>query len=494
MTRLLRSGLPALVLVATVVAGARAQGVLVQGSSWAQYLDMRPLLTDSVLFASTDSVTSITRRTPSGVVTTCVTGDTYCYFYSSPPRASLMAMMQDLDVTAWGIGQGLSVHAQLRGRDAAGDGRGLWPQATQKFSVLSAYVELDHPTVSGKLGRQWEQSGLGMFNFDGLSASVSPVAEIRVNAYAGQTLVQGLNEPLDAAALAPVENLPPIDKTYLFGGTVQFRPNPYASVQLQYQREVRSDFGAVNSERVAANGEFRAPFGSFGFDATRDMATATFNDLAAHVAFLPMDGITPRVAFRHYVPYFDLWTIWGAFSPVGYNEGMATLNWNAPDQRLAFGLSGGRREYENTYTGVISLPLSSSGWRIGATGSVRPFKHWAIQGSYNRDINFGASSSDGDVGLRWTPSDRGSLAVHGTAFQNIYEFTVGQGRVLGAGLQGTMRLLSDLTLFADAALYHQTSQDDPQKANWDQRRVSIRFEWSVGSNPGGWTVGPVRKP
>jgi hypothetical protein len=492
--RLLRWGLPALALMAMTAAGAHAQGVVVQGSSWAQYLDMRPLLTDSVPFASTDSVTSITRKTPTGVFTTCVTGDAYCYFYGSAPRASLMAMMQDLDVTAWGIGQGLSVHAQLRGRDAAGDGRGLWPQATQTFSVLAAYVELDRPTVSAKLGRQWEQSGLGMFNYDGLSASVSPLAEIRVNAYAGQTLVQGLDEPLDAAALAPVEDLPPIDKTYLFGGTVQIRPSPYASMQVQYQREVRSDFGAVNSERMAANAEFRAPFGSFGFDATRDLATETFNDLAAHVTFLPVDGITPEVAFHHYVPYFDLWTIWGAFSPVGYDEGTTTLNWSAPEQRLAFGLTGGYRQYENTYTGVVSLPLSSSGWRVGATGSIRPFDHWTVQGSYNMNINFGASSSDGDVGLRWAPSDRGSLAVHGTAFQNIYEFTVGQGRVLGAGLQGTMRVTPDVDLIADAALYHHTGQDDPQEANWDQRRVSVRLEWRVGANPGGWTVGPVRNP
>ncbi len=492
--RLFRSGLPALALAVTVAAGARAQGVVVQGSSWAQYLDMRPLLTDSVPFAATDSVTSITRKTASGVITTCAPGDAYCYFYSSAPRASLVAMMQDLDVTAWGLGQGLSVHAQLRGRDAAGNGQGLWPQATQTFSVLSAYVELDRQKVSAKLGRQWEQSGLGVYNFDGLSGSVSPIAEVRVNAYAGQTLVQGLDQPLDASALAPVENIPPIDHTYLFGGTVQIRPNPFSSVQVQYQREVRSNFGAVNSERMAANGQFQVPFGSFGFDATRDLATATFNDLAAHVTFLPMDGITPSVAFRHYVPYFDLWTIWGVFSPVGYDEATATLNWAAPDRGLAFGLSGGRREYENTDAGVLSLPLSSSGWRVGATGSARPFAHWTVQGSYNMDINFGASSSDGDVGIRWAPSDRGSLAVHGTAFQNVYEFTVGTGRVLGGGFQGTMRLRPDLDLIADAMLYHQTSQDNPQEVNWDQRRMSVRLEWRVGTNPGGWTVGPVRKP
>jgi hypothetical protein len=150
---------------------------------------------------------------------------------------------------------------------------------------------------------------------------------------------------------------------------------------------------------------------------------------------------------------------------------------------VGFGLTGGYRKYEDTYTGVAFLPLRNSGWRVGATGSLRMSDAWTAQGSYDMDINFGASSTDGDAAIRWTPGDRGSLAIHGTAFQNIYEFTVGEGRVLGAGFEGQYQLLPDLRVVGDATLYHHTGKN-----------TSVRLEWRVGGESQGWTVGPVRRP
>jgi hypothetical protein len=493
----IRSGIAALGLLAVAAAGAGAQGGVIQGSSSLQFLDMRPVITDSVPFAATDSVSTVLRSTPSGAVTACAIGDAYCYFYKSAPRASLAAFMQDLDVTAWGLRPGLSAYAQVRVRTAGGDARDLWPQANQTLDVLAAYVQYEHASLQARLGRQWVASGLGMFNFDGAAVSMRPIREIGLNLYGGGTLVQGLNRPLDAAVLSPVEDIPPVDRSFLVGGQLQIRPSADGVMQFQYQREVRSDRGALYSERAAATFEFRVPRGSLGGEVTRDFATQTFNDVDAHVAFDPWRGIAPRIEFRHYVPYFDLWTIWGAFSPVGYNEGSAALNWASPAARLALGLSGGYRQYENTYTGVAWLPLRTSGWRVGATGALRATDVWSVQGSYDMDINFGASSTDGAVALRWQPSSRGSLALHGTAFQNIYEFRVGEGRVLGAGLEGTYQIRPDLRLVGDATLYHHTGKNEPDLANWDQRRASLRLEWRVGGEPGNdvpWTVGPVRRP
>jgi hypothetical protein len=496
--RAIRSGVAVLGLLALAAAGAHAQGAVIQGSSSLQFLDMRPLVTDSLPFAATDSVSTLFRAAPNGVLTTCVTGDAYCYFYKSAPRANLMAFMQELDVTAWGLRPGLSVYAELRGRAAGGDASGLWPQADQHFDVVALYAQYDRPSLQAKLGRQWITSGLGMFNFDGAAVTVHPIREIGINLYGGGTLIQGLDRPLDAAELAPVEDIPPVDRSFLVGGQVQIRPSADGVVQFQYQREVRSDQGALYSERVAATAEFRVPYASVGGVLTRDLATETFNDVDAHVAFDPWRGISSRVEYRHYVPYFDLWTIWGAFSPVGCDEGTAKLNWAAPDARLALGLSGGYRQYENTYTGVAWLPLRTSGWRVGATGALRATDVWSVQGSYDMDINFGASTTDGSVAIRWQPSGRGSLALHGTAFQNLYEFTVGEGRVFGAGLEGAYQLRPDLRVVGDATLYRHTGKNEPDLAAWDQRRASLRLEWRVGGEPGSdggrWTVGPVRQP
>jgi hypothetical protein len=358
-------------------------------------------------------------------------------------------------------------------------------------------VEYDRSPVLARLGRQWETSPLGVFNFDGASVTVHPVRMLDFGLYGGGTLIQGLDRPLGAAALSPVEDIPPVDKSYLVGGTLQFRPSGAGVVRVQYQREIRNDQGALYSERVAATAEFRAPLASFGGDVTRDLATETFNDVAAHVTFDPWHRIGSRLEFRHYAPYFDLWTIWGAFSPVGYNEFTGTLNWATSDARMDLGLTGGYRKYADTYTGVASLPLRNSGWRVGATGSLRAADAWTLQGSYDMDINFGASSTDGDVSVRWQPSDRGSLALHGTAFQNIYEFSIGEGRVFGTGLEGAYQLTPDVRLVGDATVYRHTGRNEPDLADWNQRRASLRLEWRLGGEPGGagtWTVGPVRQP
>ncbi|OYV68677.1 MAG: hypothetical protein B7Z72_08050, partial [Gemmatimonadetes bacterium 21-71-4] len=277
--------------MAVAAAGAGAQGAVIQGSSSIQLLDMRPLVTDSVPFAATDSISVVLRSTPNGVVTTCVTGDPYCYFYRSASRANLVALMQNLDVTAWGLRPGLSVHAQLRARTAEGDARDLWPQATQTFDVLDAYVEYDRSPWNARLGRQWVTSALGVFNFDGAAVTVHPLDEIGINVYGGGTLVQGLDRPLDAAVLAPVEDIPPVDRSFLVGGQVQIRPSADGVMRLQYQREVRADRGALYSERGAMSFHYRFPYFSLGGLVTRDFATETFNDVDANLTFASWRGI-----------------------------------------------------------------------------------------------------------------------------------------------------------------------------------------------------------
>jgi hypothetical protein len=323
---------------------------------------------------------------------------------------------------------------------------------------------------------------LGVFNFDGAAVVLRPKPWFSTELYAGGTLVQGLNRPLDSDALSPVEDLPPQDGAYLFGATAQFRSGPRGSLKVQYQREIRRDRGALYSERFGANGELNVGRAIWSGELTRDLATGEFNDLSLAVRRpLPL-STSVRLEARRYVPYFDLWTIWGAFAPVAYTEGRANLDWTS--RRLTLGVSGGRRSYDDTETGVAFLPLRTDGWRIGGTGLLRASDTWSVHGSYNMDIGVGASSSDEDVALRWSPSDALTLGVRGLAFQNIYEFQVGSGRVVGGGGEIAWRLFPEVRLVADALLYHHTGKDSPQRVNWNQRRGMLRVEWTLGgANP-----------
>jgi len=469
-----------------------AQGVVIAGSSSAQYIELRPLTLDSVALAQTDSAWGAYRRTSTGVLARCVGSSAYCTFFRSGAQRGLTAMMQDLDVTAWGFGQGLSFHTQLRGRTAAGDGE-LWPQATQRFDAIALYVEAVRAFGRARLGRQWVTSPLGVYNFDGAAFASPRFHGVSAEVYGGGSLIEGLNRPVDADALAPVEDLPPTSRGYLIGATAQYRPSASGALKVQYQREIRGDRASLYSERIAATTDFRAGAAMLSGQLTHDLATGANNDLVASIRMPIARIFDGTFTARHYAPYFDLWTIWGAFSPVAFDEYGGDLRWATRSGALTLGANGAYRSYDDTHTGVASLPLRSDGWRIGASAMVRATDAIALGGRYHLDVGFGASGSDGDVSLQWRPSDRYSFALHGVAFQTIDEFQVGEGRVFGAGGESGIQLVPSVRLVADAFVYRHNAHDRPQIVDWNQRRASIRLEWSVGGAPGwGGLIGDAR--
>ena len=469
------------------------QGVVIAGASSAQYIELRPLVLDSVALSATDSAWGPYRSTSTGVLARCVPGQPYCTYFRSGPQAGLTAMMQDLDITAWGFGQGLSFRSELRGRTAAGDGE-LWPQASQRFDAISVYIEAVRGFGRARVGRQWVTSPLGLYNFDGADYTSPRFHGLSAEVYGGSSLITGLNRPTDQDALAPVEDLPPTSRGILIGAAAQYRPSASGALKVQYQREIRADRTSLYSERIAATTEFGLGPTTWTGQLTHDLATGESNELSASVRAPVLRLFNAALTARHYLPFFDLWTIWGAFSPVGFNEFAGDLRWGASNGMLSLGASGAYRSYENAHTGLTTLPLRSDGWRLGASAMVHPVSAFTIDGRYHIDVGFGASGSDGDLALQWAPSDRYSLAVHGTAFQTIDEFQVGEGRVYGGGGEGAVQLIPAVRLVGDVFVYRHNAHDQPQMVDWNQTRASIRLEWSIGREPG-WegAIGKARR-
>ena len=460
-----------------------AQGIVITGASSARYVDMRPLVNDSVPIALTDSASDLYRRTQSGILVQCGSNG-FCPFQRSGAPTSLVALMQDLDIAAWGLGRGISFHGQLRGRTAVGDARDLWPQANESFETIAAYLEVDRDRYRARVGRQWFSSGFGFFTFDGAALTVRPTSTISAEAYGGRSLVQGLNGPVTDEAIAAVEDLAPDERSYVIGGSLRWRPGARGALRAQYQREIRADRAALYSERVALDGEARFGAAVLSTELNRDLATGDFNEARLRLQGTLHERLDASVQVRHYEPFFALWTIWGAFDPVGYDEGRAELQWGGSSGWLALGINGGWRRYEATSTGLTALPLRNDGWRYGVSGSVRPAQRLSLDGAYSIDVGFGASRSDGEGSIRWEPTDRIALGAHGVAFQNIYEFRVGTGRVVGGGVDLGLALRSDLRVVADAMIYRNTSSEMPAYADWNQKRGSLRLEWSLGADPG----------
>jgi len=393
-------------------------------------------------------------------------------------------MRQDLTLSAWGFGTGVSAYADVEVRTAVGSAAPGWPLADQHFDLVAGYGEYDRSGLRVRLGRQWTTSPLGYYAYDGGSVLAAPLQGLNAEVYGGWGLAQALTYPRTTSAISAVEELAPTDPGYIVGATVDYHPGGIAGGSIQYQREIETNFSGLYSERVAGSGDLRLGRTMLDGQVIYDMVTGDVNNaqLRADVPIGRQWNVSAQI--RHYVPFFELWTVWGAFSPVGYDEGRLTASWTTGDQRVRIEADGDYRQYGNTDAAVSFLSLRSNGWDVGTDASWRLTPAWTVSGGYHATVGVGASRSDFDAAVRWRVGHRGSLGVTGTAFQTIDEFNVGTGRVWGATANGSLQLFGDLRADADAGVYRHTGLDMPQLANWNQRRASVRLTWVLGRDPG----------
>jgi hypothetical protein len=466
----------ALTLVAAT--SLAAQGIRISGVTSVQYIELRPFVTDSLPIASVPG-TGENRVLASGTPAVCSETTGVCRVLASGERVGATPMVQDLTLAGWGWVTGLSFHANVRARTNAG-GAFAWPRADDHFDVVDAYAELERGAWRARAGRQWITGGLGAYNYDGASASVRRDA-YTLDGWAGRALVAGLNDPYTSAELAAVDNLPPDKEGFVLGVRGRYRPGALTTASLMYQRVLVSDRSGLYSERAA----FDASVRRFGLQAdaalTYDLAFGDWNEARLRVSTTTMPRAGASLEVRRSRPYFDLWTIWGAFAPVGYDEVRSTAYWRPEAARVTLSLRGAYRTYAPTEAG---FDLRTNGWRAGADAVWTPGERVFVTGSYDLDIGSGAAGSDARLGARWMLPHDASVGADLSATQNIYEFRVGTGRILGAAMTASTPLTADTRLSVDAGFYQHALTRGAPGPDWTQRRVSARFEWTVGRDPG----------
>jgi hypothetical protein len=453
-----------LVWLALSGASTGAQGFRINGISLANFVELRPVAEDSMP-DSLATGSGLIRESAIGLVS-CPQGQTQCYFYRSLARTHTVPLTQDVEVTGWGFGEGVSVYAHVRGHAHGGGVEELWTREGDEFNALAAYVEVDRDRWTARAGRQWLTSQLGVNNFDGLSLELHSTRRLVVQGYVGSSLIQGLSEPPTSSALAAADVLPPDVRGIVVGATARWRPAPAFALSAEYQREIRSDRAGFFSERMAIDGVLLWRGTSLVADAQVDFASRAVNELRVGATRPLLNVLVGGVQAVHSTPFFPLWTIWGVFSPVGYNEVSANAGWHS-------------------VRGVGFVPLRDDGWTTIASGSWQMSPAWELTGSYRRDIGFGASKSDGNGGIRWQREGGAWLGVTASALQNIYEFRVANGYLAGASLAGALPLTPAVGLAAQIGLYRQLASNTAlSTVNWSQRRAFVRLDWTVGRDPG----------
>lgn len=486
------AGALAAVLSLADARAAQAQGARIVGVSTARLVELRQLATDSVpRDAIVDTVGSLF-RTADGVVVACRPEAAFCAYKRAADRVESVPLTQDLSVNAWGFGTGVRAVADVRVRTALGTNE-LWPRADDAFDALAAYVEIDRGKWRGRGGRQWLGNSLGAYNFDGVDVLYRSRPGWTVDAWGGWSLVRGLNEPHTSDEFGSVEELPPEKRAYIVGVAGRIPTSRRGALSVLYQREIRTDRGGLYSERVAA--DWAARFRRASVDASwqHDLAFNRVNEARLRVqapfrapTFLGRGAALDVAAeYRHFEPFFAYWTIWGAFSPVGFDEARVTGVWSSPRRAVTLAGFGGWRDYADTDAGTDFDPLRGSGWRAGADATWRVSSAWTASGGWATDIGFGAARTDVNGALRWTQENGTFLGAFGTGFQQVRELRLGTGRVVGVGLDGGFRLTSDVRVLGDVAIYrHRDREAGSPRPDWSQRRAALRLEWTLGSDPG----------
>jgi hypothetical protein len=460
---------------------AAAQGVRGQATTTVRYLTLRPIQLDTVARADVDF--SDGQATFQGEAVYCPASGDACTRYLPADMIHGVVATEDISATAWGLGvQGLSATVLLRGRSSLADDLS-WPQSDDAFDAILAYAQYQRAFYRVRAGRQQTLSGLGFTGYDGLDVRVAPLPWLRAEAYGGRSLARGLYEPRHEA-LRPIEPFVPDQNAWLVGAFLEVEPRTGTAISGRYQREIWADRVGLISERAALDVRSDLP-GPLRMDASLDYDLGFGRVGKAHLTLrsrLPEGWGWLEATGRRYVPYFDMSTIWGFFSPTPYHEGelKGTLLKLRP---LTVWASAGWRTYGDPEIDVLGPPIGDASQRYALGASWRDGR-WLATGEYRLETGFGAFLSSGDVRVRWTASQALRLDVRAAAFQQIEQFRVGENTVLGGGAGAELRLPFDLTLRAGADYYAQAYENRAGEPDWNQLRAYTVLTVPFGEDPG----------
>jgi hypothetical protein len=474
--------MPALIGLLVASAPAGGQSVRVTGATTVRYIEIRPFVRDSVP-ADSAAGTGLLRHTAEGRVVRCVPGESHCVAVRPGGRAHTVPAIHDVEANAWGLGTGVRLFTHLRVRTALGGDDALWPRGDDAFDVVAAYGELERAGVRLRLGRQWQVSGLGFYNFDGLALALRPLRNVSLEVYGGRSLLRGLNESRGDGALASIEALAPASAGLLAGTYARYRHGTRLAIGTGYHVEFRTDGRGLYSELAMADAVLRAGAGSIAGSVELDVAGAAVNEARLSASTAPLGRVTLNADVRRYRPYFELWTIWGAFAPVGFDEVRGGAAWSAADYLIVRGEGSYRRYGDGAQMDGLAS-LRTSGWGIGTSVSWTPPAPWQLDAAYRVEVAAGAARRDAHAALSRRFGDIATVAVQGLAFQRLYEFRLDESTVAGMGVEASVRASERVRVFATLAAYRHLGASELSAMDWTQRRAMLRLQWTAGAEPG----------
>ncbi len=458
---------------------ATAQGYRIRIETRVQSAAFRGVTTDSILPSQALAGPSGGLVTPDGIAVTCLSE--VCRFFRPGPIQRGGPLVTRVDLVGWGFGiPGLTVRASVRhATDLASND--VWPAVTPAVQLIEGLAEYVRGPLTVRGGRQVIDGRLGSYGLDGGSAAVRiPGTGLDMAVYGGWGLARATALPVTSDALNPLDDFQPRDRQIVAGAEVGWRPG-FVDVRGEYRREVDPATDFFVSERVALSTSAR-PFSRLILTAggEYDIAMGQTGSAVASATFIH-DWATVTAMVRRYRPFFDLWTIWGAFSPVPYHAYSAHLTVR-PLPGVTLSGRGERYAFENADAETGLTDVQDDGWRWNARATWSPTVDWDLAGGIHAELGPGASSRgfDARATRRFGPDMH--LSVEGGRLERPLEFRFDEATVYWVGADAEARLADRWRFGVQVARYNE-ARDRPDAAafDWNQVRLNARITVQLGS-------------
>ncbi len=470
----------------TLTSPLHAQGYRVRLDTWYMNYAYRGYSLDSIQSGDVvvDSATG-GLFTPDGHVVTCGAGAAYCQFYPAKEEQRGQPLHSTLDATLWGLGiPGLSFRLKARlSTDFASER--TWPATEPSVELFEGFAEYKNDWLTAVGGRFHEVSRLGWTGMDGAKVGLHLFdRKLELLGFGGWGLVRGAPLPVTSEWINPLDQFQPLERGYILGGGLGWQLGTFQGRWI-YQREPDgSDQHYLFSERTALDASWR-PVREIGIHggAEYNIAVGTWGTADVTVDYSSANRfMRTSMGWRRYRPYFPLWTIWEAFSPVGYDAGWASLTLY-PTRGLRLWGKGEVFGYENTNTVTPNVNVADGGWRWTIGAGYDAIRMWRFAGNYYVNKSVGASSLGWDLRATFEPSRKFYATASGGYLNRPLEYRYNDAKTWNVGLRLDWRPMPDIGMMVEGR-YYAEDRDRPDAAairEWNQFRLNAGLTLSFGS-------------
>lgn len=472
-----------------------AQGWRLRFDANAQRVSFRGVTPDSI--AASDVVTDVNSGpvTPEGYAVTCGF-DAWCRYYRAGAIQTGIPASAGVDLSMWGLGlPGLSLRISGRTMGELSGDR-LWPGTTPALRLVEGYAEYLRGGLTARAGRLLQLGRLastGSSGLDGLRASWRTSNDLlEVGGYAGWGLARGSILPVTSPAINPLVDYQPEARQIVVGGTAGVHLSS-VDAEAEYRRELDPITNYLVAERAGLSVQYR-PFARLHLltGADYDLAQARVGSAEATISYSGQ-RVWATIGARHYRPFFDLWTVWGVFSPVPYNGVTATLA-VTPISRVQLRARGEWFRYDDDDANTPAVPLKDRGYRWGLEAMLTPRPAWTLELGGHGEVLPGASSRGIDGRVVWQAGERLGLSINGGSLERPLELRFQDAAITWAGAAVDYRIADRWRAGFSADRYWESrDRPDALSFDWNQWRLSARLSVTLKSSADRWLLPPASR-